>query len=133
VDFVKLLLNVDHGCYSYKGSSSIAMDILGLFLISDVRFSEVAFFRAWATANKEDPASKFCHIIGGNITSLEEEDGYVYFTDASSSEMKPPGLKMSRGQFIKLLDEWQEKVCKHQPKEVIIKHENGEFFIETKN
>jgi hypothetical protein len=47
--------------------------------------------------------------------------------------MGPPGLKMSRFQFVKLLDEWQEKVCRHQPKEVIIKHENGEFFIETKN
>jgi hypothetical protein len=40
---------------------------------------------------------------------------------------------MSRDQFIKLLDDWQEKVCKLKPKEVIIKHENDEFVIETKN
>jgi len=40
---------------------------------------------------------------------------------------------MSRTQFIKLLDDWQKKVCKHKPKEVMITFENNQFNIETKN
>jgi len=134
MDFVKLILNVDYGHYSYKGSSSIAMDILGFFLKSDVRCSEVKFFRDWAVADKNDPTSEFCHTVGGNITFLEEEDdGYIYFTDCSSSERRPPELKMPREQLIKILDEWQNKVCTKMPEEVIIMHENGEFWIETKD
>jgi hypothetical protein len=39
---------------------------------------------------------------------------------------------MSGQQLIQLLDDWQEKVCKLKPKEVLIKFENGEFSIETK-
>jgi hypothetical protein len=38
---------------------------------------------------------------------------------------------MSRQQFAQLFDDWQEKVCKYRPKEVIIKHENDQFTIET--
>lgn len=38
---------------------------------------------------------------------------------------------MTRQQFAQLFDEWQEKVCQHKPKEVVIKHVNDQFFIET--
>jgi hypothetical protein len=37
---------------------------------------------------------------------------------------------MSRQQFIRLIDDWQAKVCAHIPKEVTIKYENGQFTIE---
>jgi hypothetical protein len=45
----------------------------------------------------------------------------------------PTKLKLTRQQFVDIIAEWYEKVCKHKPKEVIIKHENDHFFIETKN
>ena len=41
-------------------------------------------------------------------------------------------MKISCEQFVKLLDDWQEKACKANAKEVIIKHENGEFTLEAK-
>ena|ERR1700743_3330162 len=133
MDFVKLKIS-QHGSYWYADASDIGMTILGNFFMSDVRCSEVKFFRNWAIADKNDPTSEFCHTIGGNITFLEEEDdGYVYFTDASSSERRPPELKMHREQVIKVLDEWRDKVCTKMPKEVIIMHENGKFWIETKD
>ena len=40
---------------------------------------------------------------------------------------------MTHDQFIKLLDDWEEKVYKLNPKEVTITYENDEFTIETKN
>jgi hypothetical protein len=39
---------------------------------------------------------------------------------------------MTKQQFVQLLDDWQEKVCKPMPTEVIIKYENNQFIIETK-
>jgi hypothetical protein len=42
-------------------------------------------------------------------------------------------VTMLRSQLVQLLGEWRDKVCKKAPKEVIIKHENGEFWIETKD
>lgn len=133
MNFVKLTIS-QHGSYWYADASDIKMTILGNFFMADIRCSEVKFFRDWAVADKNDPTSKFCHTVGGNITFLEEEDdGYIYFTDCSSSERRPPELKMPREQLIKILDEWQNKVCEKMPKEVIIMHENQEFWIETKD
>lgn len=40
---------------------------------------------------------------------------------------------MTKNQFIKLFDEWLEKVCKKKPKEVMIIHDNDEFRIEVKD
>ena len=40
---------------------------------------------------------------------------------------------MTLSQYVQLLDEWENKICKEMPKEVIIKHENDQFIIETKN
>ena len=42
-------------------------------------------------------------------------------------------IRMTRQQFVYLLNDWQEKVCKHKPKIVTIKHVDGQFFIETQN
>lgn len=127
----------EHDSYIYRGSSSISMDILGRFLYCDVRCSEISFFKRWALADKTDPRSQFTYSIGGNATFLEEEDdGYIYLfdrTESFSPKLLSQYLKISRSQFVQLLDEWQEKFCKEKPKEVIIKHENDQFFIETNN
>src|SRR5258707_100677 len=68
----------------------------------------------------------------GNITELEKEDNFILLSDLYSEEETPTELKMTRNQFIKLLDDW-EIICKSKPKEVIIKCENDQFIVETNN
>ena len=62
---------------------------------------------------------------------MDKEGDFVYLADQYSEEDDPTELKISIKQFMQLLDDWQEKVCKHRPKTVIIKHENDKFTIET--
>jgi hypothetical protein len=38
---------------------------------------------------------------------------------------------MTKKQFVQLLDDWQEKVCKRKPKEVTITYDGNQFTIET--
>jgi hypothetical protein len=133
MNFVKLKLNNNN--YSYAGSSSIKMDILGLFLSSDVQCFGVSGFKKWALANKLNKNSEYGLTYGGNVTNLEEEGIYIYLSSGLPLEKdeKLVELKMPKEQFIKLLDEWEEKACKAKPKEVTITEKNGEFIFETKN
>ncbi len=124
MNFVKFVLDKNYGDYSDKKANNIEMCILGRFLSSDVRFSP-ATFKEWGLDDLDDSTSS-------NITALEKENGYVYLSDLYSEEEVPTKLKMTVQQFVQLLDDWQEKVCKAKPQEVIIKHENGEFVFETK-
>jgi hypothetical protein len=65
---------------------------------------------------------------------MEKENGYVVLTDMYSEETVPTEFKISQQQFVQLLDDWQERVCKpYKPQEVIIKYENDQFIIETKD
>ncbi len=126
MEFVKLLLSANHKSYSYIDASDIKMGILGFFLTDDVRcgsspFKEWAFNDSWG-----DECS-------GNITGLEKEGNYILLTDLYSDEETPSVLKMTRKQYVQVITDWQEKVCKLKPKEVIIKYENEEFVIETKD
>jgi hypothetical protein len=75
MNFVKLDLS-PYGTYSYQESSSREMDVLGIFLASDVgcRKQKWPSFKDWALADKDDPNSEFTHVIGGNATFLEEDD-----------------------------------------------------------
>jgi len=135
MEFIKLIYS--NRSYCYKDASSIPMNILGRFLYSDIGCGEGEFFKSWALANKDDPASKFTYHIGANATLLEEEDdGYIYLYDTTerfSEKTWKQYLKISRHQFVHLIDEWREKVCKAKPKEVMIKYENDQFIIETKD
>jgi hypothetical protein len=128
-------LNSNHGHYSDRESSNVEMCVLGMFLF-DMWRCENSTFKAWALANKENPKSGFNYGIGTNATYLEEDDnGDIHILDAIGGDPGDiPGLiKMTKEQFVHLLDDWHEKVCKHKPKEVIIRHENGQFSIESKN
>ncbi len=136
MNFVKLSLRSSKIGYSYQDASNIRMCILGTFLATDVRCSGDSIFREWAAADKDTPGSGFTHYAGGNATELEEIDGYIYLFDGTermTEEIRANGFKIPRLQFIQLLDDWKEKVCAKKPKEVIIKHENNQFMIETKN
>lgn len=87
---------------------------------------DVSFFKRYALNNQQQYTS-------ANATSLEKQNRYILLSDQYSEEKIPTKLKMPEDQFIKLLDDWEEKVCKRQPKEVIIKYEKDEFVIETKD
>lgn len=136
MEFIHLIISANER-YTYKAASNIAMNILGDFFTTDVWCFGGQSFKDWALANKEDLASQFTYHIGANATFLEEEDdGYIYLHDANewdTEKRKSQYLKISRHQFVQLIDAWQEKVCKAKPKEVIIKHENDQFIIETKD
>lgn len=98
---------------------------LGDFLTSDVRF-RTSVFKEYAFNDRQQ-------YMSSNATTLEKQNDYILLRDQYPEEEIPTQLKMTRDQFIKLLDDWEEKVCKLKPKEVIIKYENDEFIIETKN
>jgi hypothetical protein len=122
MNYVKLIY--DNGSYDYKGGTSTTMQILGHFFSSDVG-CHTSLFGKWALDDSLGMG------VGGNITFLEKEGNYIYLTDAYSQEEIPTEVKMTRQQFIQLFNDWQEKVCKLKPKEVIIKYENNQFFIDT--
>jgi|SRR5579863_4106678 len=132
MEFVKLALRDSNNGYTYKGSSSIKMDIIGMFLATDVGCYWPTY-REWALANKNDPKSLFTYSFGGNTTALEEKGNYIFLTDEHSAEKKPTKFRISCAQFIQLLDDWKEMVCDKKPKEVIIKYENDQFIIEAKD
>ena len=127
MDFVKLVLS-PRGRYSYEDASSVEMMWLGLFFASDVgctrggspTYAEWAFQDKWGDG------------FSGNAVRVEKEDNFVFLSGVFPEEENPPKLKLTRQQFVDIIDEWFEKVCKYKPKEVIIKHETSLFFIETK-
>ena len=113
----------NHKYYSYKSASSVEMSILGQFLFSDVGDSSSSF-RDWLFHEPSTDASI-------NATSIEKENGFVLIRGLYSEEEEPTVLKVTYDQFLQLLRDWDEKVIKLQPQEVIIKHENNQFVIET--
>ena len=123
MEFVKLVY--DGSSYRYQGGSNLKMDILGCFFSSDVSDSSSSY-KDWAL---NDPNLSAC----GNITSLSKINGNIYLSDLYSEEEVPTELKMTVQQFVQLLDDWRDMVCSTKPREVIIKYENNQFIIETKN
>jgi hypothetical protein len=126
MEWIKLKLT-NYGNYLYVDASNVEMNILGNFLSSDVGCDNREFFKEWALSDENAWA------VSGNITVLEKEGDYIYLTEQYSEEKDPTELKISRNQFVKLFDEWREKVCKSKPKEVMITEKDGEFSIETKD
>jgi hypothetical protein len=136
MDFVKLSLDKSYGDYSYQESSNIEMCVLGS-LLSDVGCCYQSSCKDWALADKNDPHSGFAHTYGTNAIFLEEDDnGNIHIVDAIGSDDEdeyyiPGRIIVTRQQFIQLLDDWKEKVCKLKPKEVMITYDNDQFSIET--
>ena len=127
--FVKIIY--DKSSYDYDNADSIAMAILGLFLASDVGCgSEISIwpsFKDWALNDSLGTC------LSGNITSLEKKDENILLTNLYSEEKIPTVLTISREQFVTLLDDWEEKVCKLKPKEVTITYDNDQFIMKTKD
>jgi hypothetical protein len=121
MNFVKL--QYDNGYYRYKSGSNAQMDILGNFLAYDYdcrwsSFKEWAFDATWRGGS-------------GNITMIEKENGHIYLSNLYSEEDEPTELRMPVQQFVQLLDDWRNIVCRDKPQEVIIKWEHDQFTLET--
>jgi len=129
----------ENGFYEHNDGTTPEMDVLGVFLASDVGCDaqEWSLLKDWALANKADPHSRFNYTMSGNTTFLEEDaDGTIHLIDDTSSDPDdihyiPTRIKMTRQQFVLLLDDWAEKVCVRKPEEVIITYDNNQFIIET--
>jgi hypothetical protein len=139
MDHVKFVLDQQYGYYSYQDASNVEMNVLGMFL-NDVGCPKNGrlIFLEWARADKNDPHSGFAHTCGSNTILLDEDDNGedVYLIeniggDPDDPYYIPPRIKIARDQFIQLLEQWQEKVCKYKPQTVFIKRDNNQFFIET--
>jgi hypothetical protein len=129
IDFVKIVLDPKRQDYFYEDSSSISMDILAFLLIRDVdcRINEASFTALQEWALNDDLG----YAMSSNSTLYEKEGSYIHLRDLHSNEEISIKVTMLRSKFVELIDEWQDKVCKNMPKKVILKHQNGEFFIET--
>jgi hypothetical protein len=126
MEFAKLRLRREWNSYTCKEASNIKMQTLGILLSDDIECDTLRY--------KQTLVDDTLRGRGGNFIFMEKEDGYVLLTDMYSEEKEPTELKMTRHQFVQLLDDWQEKVCKpRKPQEVIIKYENDQFIIETKD
>ena len=121
MDSVKIFLN-ERGCYWYEDESNIKMLILAIFFIGDVR-RKGSFFGEWCATYSDGD------VCSGNATRLELEGDYIIMTDLYPEV--PAEVRMTRQQFLKLFDEWQEKVCKNRPRELFIIHDNDEYFIKV--
>jgi hypothetical protein len=125
VKYAKLELNVVWKNYTCTEASDTEMLIVGNMLADDVRDNTFSY--------KQTLADNTLRGQGGNFTFMAKKKGCVVLTDLYSEEAEPIEFKISQQAFIQLLDDWQEKVYKHMPKEVIIKYENNQFIIETKD
>jgi hypothetical protein len=125
MEFVQLILT-PHGSYFYENASNIEMAILGLFFTSNVGYYPSSF-KEWGINDEWGEETN------GNCIALKKDNNYILLTDLYSEEKIPTAIKMTRQQYIQLITDWEEKVCKLKPKEVIIKHENDEFIMEIKN
>jgi hypothetical protein len=125
MSIIKFLLDRNFGNYYSHDASDIKMSILALFLTDDASYNPSSF--------KEYALNDWEQYTSSNATALEKQNGYILLSDLYSEENIPTTLKISCNQFIQLLTDWEEKVLKIGPKEVVIKHENNEFTIETKD
>lgn len=124
--YIKLVMT-PYGTYDCLPASSVEMAILGYFFTDDVGHGGRPFFRDWAVQSVDGDT------VSGNCTRLEKEKNNILLWDLHADESVPMKVRMSEEQFVNLFDEWQEKVVKTEPQEVIIKYEHGLFWIETSN
>jgi len=123
MNFVKIIY--ESGSYDCFDTDSVKMYILGMFLVREVNH-DVLFFKEWLFDSEYT-------CIDGNTIELDKGNEHIFLRDTYSQEKVRTALRISNQQFLKILDEWDEKVIKLKPKEVLIKYENDEFIIETKD
>ncbi len=131
MEYCKFIRNQDD-LYQYGGSSSTSITILTGFLMEDYRYGS-KFFKKWAL-ELNDPSPEHGKTRAGNCTYLEYKNDTIFIDHEFIQNKKNPQLaKISREQFIKILDEWEQKIVNAdpKPKEIIVKQDGDKFFIET--
>ena len=131
MEYLLFFLDITYGDYSSKNASNIEMTILGHLLASDISCSLRS--QVWPTLKNWALDDSLGDCLNSNLTRLEKEGNYIFLTDTYSDEETSTEFKISRQQFAKLFDDWQEKVCKLKPKEVTNTYDNNEFTKETKD
>ncbi len=121
--YAKLEFNAAWNTYTCTEASDADMLILGNMLADDVRGNALSY--------KQTLADDTLHGQSGNFVSMVKENSYVMLSDLYSEETVPTEFRIPQHAFERLLDDWEEKVYKHKPREVIIKHVNYQFVIET--
>jgi hypothetical protein len=121
--YAKLELNDAWNNYTCTEVSDAEMLILGNMLADDVRDNALSY--------KQTLADDTLRGQSGNFVSMVKENGSVILSDLYSEKATVAEFRIPEQVFIQLLDDWQEKVCKHKPKEVLIKHVDDRFIIET--
>jgi hypothetical protein len=127
MNIVKFFLDEKYGGYSCKNASNIEMCTLGNFLSSEIGCGYPSSFKEWGI--NDDWGDE----TNGNLTALEKDGNSILLSDLYSEEESPVALRMTRQQYVKVITDWEEKVCKLKPKEVTITYDNDEFIIETKD
>lgn len=127
MEFIKLTISPSRR-YFYEDASNEEMTILGHFLASDIGCSCLSSFKEWGVTDKWDNDE-----TNGNLTALEKDGDCILLRDLFSEEETRAVLRMTKEQYGQVITDWEEKVCKSKPKEVVIKYENDQFVIETKD
>ena len=118
-----------HELYTIYDTSNQSMYILGSFF-SDIgnRQDLIYFFENWPFDENESDC------INTNATCIEKEDRLIYLTSSIPGDdgYDNTALIMTYQQFSELMHNWQEKVCKSKPEEIMITYDNNQFNLETK-
>lgn len=124
--YARIIMTPNETYFCIKGSN-LKMTILGHFFATDVGCRNSTFFKDWALESTDGDS------VSGNCTILEREINNILLWDEYLEEPIPTKLQMTVHQFLELFDEWQKMVVEREPKEVTIKYEDGQFFIEIFN
>jgi hypothetical protein len=112
--------------YNYNGSSDIAMDILGLFFISDISWHGISSVRNWILNPQYTE-------LETNITTLEKQGDYIILRDLfPQEEYEERPCVITTLQFFQLLHDWKE-AYEIKPKTISIICENDQFTMQTQN
>ncbi len=121
MEFAKLILTPEWKSYTCTEASNIEMEILGRMFADDVRDT--------ASSYKETIADNSLRAQSGNFIFMAKENDSVVLSDLYSEESEPTEFKISQQAFIRLLNDWQEKVCLHMPTELTIIYDTEHFII----
>ena len=121
MEYAKFLLEGRH--YLCTKASNTKMGILGTLFATDVRCNTYSY--------KQMLINTTLRGQGGNLTSVDKDGDHILVIDLYSEEAVPTKFKILKKNFIQLLDDWREKVCKRKPKEVTITYDGNQFAIET--
>ncbi len=123
MESVKLVYR--HGSYDYQEATSRKMELIGIFLSSNVSGSWQSF--------REFGNNALEKYTSGNTIYLEkDDDNNIILGDLYEQEKNPIPVKLGLQQYVELLDAWAV-VWLRKPHEAIVKYGGSDFTIEIKD